>query len=104
MAYTQEQPDTGSAMERVTGTISDGDRVIVRDLSILMLETGPRGGGTGRRGCFDLPRDVMPPRRQRFYRLETSDGRSGQIVFVGPEEIGSHQPTRVRFQTSGPFD
>jgi hypothetical protein len=91
-------------MERVTGTISDGDRVIVRDLSILMLETGPRGGGTGRRGCFDLPRDVTPPRRQRFYRLETSDGRSGQIVFVGPEEVGILQPTSVRFRISGPFD
>jgi hypothetical protein len=104
MAYTQEQPDTGSAMERVTGTISDGDRVLVRDLSILMLEAGPRGGGAGWRGCFDLPCDVAPPRRQRFYRLETSDGRSGQIIFVGPEEIGSHQPTRVRFQSSGPFD
>lgn len=104
MAYTREQPDTGSAMERVTGTISDGDRVIARDLSILMLETGPRGSGTGRRGCFDLPGDMAPPRRQRFYRLETSDGRSGQIIFVGPEEIGKHQPTRVRFQTSGPFD
>ena len=91
-------------MERVTGTISDGDRVIVRDLSILMLETGPRGGGAGWRGCFDWPRDVTPPRRQRFYRLETSDGRSGHVVFVGSEEIGSHHPTRVRFQTSGPFD
>jgi hypothetical protein len=91
-------------MERVTGTISDGDRVIVRDLSILMLETGPRGGGTGRRGCFHLPRDVMPPRRQRFYRLETSDGRSGQIVFIGAEEIESQQPTSVRFRTTGPFD
>jgi hypothetical protein len=89
-------------MERVTGTISDGDRVIVRHLSMLLLETEPRGAGW--RGCFDLPRDATPPRRQRFYRLETSDGRSGQIVFIGSEEIESHQPTRVRFQTTGPFD
>lgn len=91
-------------MEQVTGSISDGDRVIVGDLSILMLEIGPPGGGMGWQGCFDLPPDVTPPHRQRFYWLEISDGRSGQIIFVGPEEIGSHQPTRVRFQTTGPFD
>jgi hypothetical protein len=90
-------------MERVTGMISDSDRVIVRDLSILMLETEPRGCA-GWRGCFDLPRDATPLRRQRFYRLETADGRSGQIVVVGSEEIESHEPMRVLFQTTGPFD
>ena len=103
MAYTQEQPDTGSAMERVTGTIRDGDRVIVRHLPILMLETGPQRG-TGWRGQFDLPGDASAPRRHRFYRLETSDGRSGQIIFIGPEEVGSQEPTRVCFRTTGPFD
>ena len=89
-------------MERITGTISDGDRVIVRNLSMLLLETELRGAEW--RGCFDLPRDATPPRRHRFYRLETSDGRSGQIVFIGSEEVESHQPTRVRFRTTGPFD
>jgi hypothetical protein len=89
-------------MEQVTGTISDGDRVIVRNLSMLLLETELRGAGW--RGCFDLPRDATPPRRRRFYRLETSDGRSGQIVFIGSEEVESHQPTRVSFRTTGPFD
>ena len=88
-------------MERVTGTIRDGDGVIVRNLSILMLEREARGAGW--RGCFDLPRDATPPRRHRFYRLETSDGRSGQIVFVGLEELETQQPARVRFQTTGPF-
>ena len=91
-------------MERVTGTISDGERVIVGGLSILMRAAGPAGGGAGWQGDFELPRDVMPPHRQRFYRLQTSDGRSGQIVFVGSEEKASHEPTRVRFRTSGPFD
>jgi hypothetical protein len=90
-------------MERITGTISDGDRVIVRHLPMLLLETEPRTGA-GWRGCFDLPRDATPPRRQRFYRLVTSDGRSGQIVFIGAEEIESHQPTHVRFRTTGPFE
>jgi hypothetical protein len=91
-------------MERVTGTISDGERVIVGGLSILMLEAGTPGGGAGWRGDFELPGDVIPPHRQRFYRLQTSDGRSGQIVFVGSDESASHDPTRVRFRTSGPFD
>jgi hypothetical protein len=90
-------------MERIMGTITDGDRVVVRQMPMLMLETEPRGRA-GWRGCFDLPRDATPLRRQRFYRLETADGRSGQIVFVGSEEIESHEGTRVRFQTTGPFD
>ena len=90
-------------MKRVTGTISDGDRAIIRDLPILMLQTRASGGGMGWQGNLDWPRDATPPRRQRFYRLQTSDGRSGQIVFVGSEETGSHGPTRVRFRTSGPL-
>jgi hypothetical protein len=91
-------------MERVTGTISDGDRPIIRDLPILMVQTRASGGGLGWHGDLDWPRDATPPHRQRFYRLQTSDGRSGQIVFVGSEETGSHEPSRVRFRTSGPFD
>jgi hypothetical protein len=91
-------------MERVTGTISDGDRAMIRDLPILMLPTRASGGSIGWQGDLDWPRDATPPHRQRFYRLQTSDGRSGQIVFVGPEETGSHEPSRVRFRTSGPFD
>jgi hypothetical protein len=90
-------------MERVTGTISDGGRVIVRHLPMLLVETEPCGGA-GWRGCLDWPRDATPPRRQRFYRLETSDGRSGQIIFIGSEEIEGDQPTHVRFQTAGPYD
>jgi len=91
-------------MERVTGTISDGDRVVVRDMPILMLETRPPGGGMGWQGDFEWPGDATPPHRQRFYVLKTSDGRSGQIVFVAAEDRGSHQPARLRFRTSGPFD
>jgi hypothetical protein len=90
-------------MERVTGTISDGDRPIVRGLPILMLQ-GRESGGMGWQGDLDWPRDATTPHRQRFYRLLTSDGRSGQIIFVGPEESGNHPPTRVRFRTTGPFD
>ena len=91
-------------MERVTGTISDGDWAIIRDLPILMLQTRASGGGMGWQGNLDWPRDAPPPHRQRFYRLRTSDGRSGQIVFVGPDDMGIHEPARVRFRTSGPFD
>ena len=91
-------------MERVVGTISDGAWVIARDLPILLLETRPSGGGVGWQGSLELPRDAVPPRRQRFYQLQTSDGRSGQIVFVGSEEIANLGLALVRFRTSGPFD
>jgi hypothetical protein len=91
-------------MEHVTGTISDGDRAIIRDLPILMVPARASGGGPGWSGDLDWPRDAPPPHRQRFYRLRTSDGRSGQIVFVGPEDMEGHEPARVRFRTSGPFD
>ncbi len=91
-------------MERVVGTISDGGRVIVRDLPILLQETQPPGGGVAWQGHFEFPRDAPPPHRQRFYRLQTADGRSGQIVFVGPDEPASLQPAQVQFRTSGPFD
>ena len=90
-------------MERVTGTISDGNGALIRDLTILMLPAGS-SGDTRWRGELDWPRDATPPHPQRFYQLQTADGRSGQIVFVGPESTGSHEPTRVRFRTSGPFD
>jgi hypothetical protein len=91
-------------MERVTGTISDGDGAIIRDLPIVMRPTRDVGGGMQWRGDLNWPQDATPPRLQRFYQLQTSDGRSGQIIFVGPEETGSHDPTRVRFRISGPFD
>jgi hypothetical protein len=91
-------------MQQVLGTISDGGKVMVRDLPILMQETRPPGGGTAWQGDFDLPRDATPPHPQRFYRLQTSDGRTGQIVFVGAEAATSLELPRLRFRTSGPFD
>lgn len=91
-------------MRCVTGTISDCDGVILRDRPIFMAEDGESGDGPRLHGDLDWPRDATPPHRQRFYRLQTADGRSGQIVFVGPEGTGIHEPTRVRFRISGPFD
>jgi hypothetical protein len=91
-------------MLQVMGTISDGGKVMVRDLPILMQETQPPDGGAGWQGVFELPREVTPPHPQRFYRLQTSDGRTGQIVFVASDEAGGLQPSRLRFRTSGPFE
>ena len=81
-----------------------GGRVIARDLQILLLETRPPGGGVGWQGNLELPRDAPPPHRQRFYRLQTADGRSGQIVFLGSDETTGLPPAQIRFRTSGPFD
>ncbi len=86
------------------GTISDGDRVVARDVAILMLEARTPGDGAGWQGQFDLPLDAIPPHLQRFYRLQTADGRTGQIIFVGTKTTGSLPPIRLRFRTSGPFD
>jgi hypothetical protein len=91
-------------MLQVMGTISDGGEVMVRDLPILMQETRPIGGGLGWQGVFVLPREATPPHLQRFYRLQTSDGRTGQIVFVASDEAGDLQSPRLRFRTSGPFE
>lgn len=86
------------------GTISDDGRPIIRDLPILMLRDLAPDDAVGWQGELDWPRDATLPRRQRFYRLQTSDGRSGQIIFVGPEARGDREPARLRFRTSGPFD
>ncbi len=67
-------------MVRVVGTISDGDRPIIRDVPITMQETRWPEGGTSWLGDFDLPPSMVPPSPLRFYRFETADGRSGQIV------------------------
>lgn len=92
-------------MERVMGTISDGDHVVARDVSILLLEAGSPGDGRAAwQGQFDLPFDAMSPHLQRFYRLHTSDGRTGQIIFVGTNGTESHPTIRHCFRTSGPFD
>lgn len=88
----------------VTGTITDGERALIRDLAILMMPTRAPGDSGGWDGDLDWPPDAPPPHRQRFYRLQTSDGRTGQIVFVGREEPLVRDPIRVRFRTSGPFD
>jgi hypothetical protein len=91
-------------MERVMGTISDGDRVVARDVSILMLEARPPGDVAGWQGQVDWPPDSMPPHPQRFYRLHTADGRTGQVIFIASEGTGKHAPSRLCFRTSGPFD
>ena len=91
-------------MQRVTGTISDGDRVIAHDVPIVLRDERPRGDDAGWQGQFELPRDAPPLQMQRFYRLQTSDGRTGQIIFVGTPGTEGHAPTRLCFRTSGPFD
>jgi hypothetical protein len=89
-------------MVRVVGTISDGDRAIIRNVSITMHETRWPEGGTSWQGDFDLPPSVAPPDPLRFYRFETSDGRSGQIV-VRSVDLVSRQLPHVVFRTTGPF-
>jgi hypothetical protein len=90
-------------MVRVVGTISDGDRTIVRNVPITMHETQWPEGGTSWQGDFDLPPSVVPPNLFRFYRIETADGRTGQIV-VRSVDSDSRQSPHVVFRTTGPFE
>lgn len=89
-------------MVRVVGTISDGDRTIIRNVPITMHETRLPEGGTSWQGDFDLPPSVVPPNPLRFYRFETADGRSGQIV-VRSVDLVSRPSPHVVFRTTGPF-
>jgi hypothetical protein len=89
-------------MMRVVGTISDGDREIIRNVPMTMHETRWPEGGTSWLGDFDLPPSVEPPNPLRFYRFATADGRSGQIV-VRSVDLESRQSPHVVFRTTGPF-
>jgi hypothetical protein len=89
-------------MDRVVGTISDGDETIVRNVPILMQETRWPEGGTCWTGDFELPNSAAPPHPQRFYWFKTADGRCGQIV-VRSVDGESRLCARVRFRTTGPF-
>ena len=89
-------------MVRVVGTIIDGDREIIRNVPVTLQETRWPEGGTSWQGDFDLPPSVVPPNPLRFYRFETADGRSGQIVVRSVDLVGRPSP-HVVFRTTGPF-
>jgi hypothetical protein len=88
-------------MERVIGTIMDGEKLAIEDASIALHQTSS-GGLMAYSGSF-----VLRPGERFFgagdkYTLLAKDGRAGEIL-VERVHAGSHQPTTVFFRTSGPF-
>jgi len=89
-------------MAQLTGTLSDGDKVIVSDVPMVIKPYPPPSGVMGWEGEFVIPQGVNAPNPGRFLQLKTSDGRSGQIV-IESMHADSHGRPRIRFQTSGAF-
>jgi hypothetical protein len=91
-----------SNMGQITGTFSDGERVVFRDVPISIQPTHPSSGISAWRGRFEVPQSATPPHAGQSYLLEVSDGRSGQIHIMRLA-FGKDQVHQVMFQTDGPF-
>ncbi len=89
-------------MAHVTGTISDGDTVLFRDVSIDLQPTNPPGGPNGFRGEFEVPQGGPFIAAGRSCELKCSDGRSGEVL-IRSVRLGSNQPARVVLAMTGPF-
>ena len=89
-------------MAKIIGTLSDGEKIVVKDVSIDLRSTGAPGGLQGFTGSFTLgPHDPFLAPGQS-YTLTANDGRAGRIL-VAKASVGSNKPTTVEFHTSGPF-
>jgi hypothetical protein len=76
--------DRGLHVERVTATIRDGDTVLVEGVDT-WIESNRSPGGLGRwRGSFRVPDGVLLQAGGPF-RLDATDGRSGQIIITNVE-------------------
>jgi hypothetical protein len=87
-------------MALVTGTITHGGTIIVKNAAIDLQPTGAPGAH-GAHGFCSLPSGVVPPPPGTTCLLALADGRSGEIIISG----SSHGPngTVVQFATSGDF-
>jgi hypothetical protein len=91
-----------AVMAQLTGTLSDGDKVIVSDVPMVIEPNASPSGVMGWEGEFVIPQGVIAPNPGRFLQLKTSDGRSGDIVVESVQSSSDRAP-RVKFQTSGSF-
>ena len=89
-------------MPQVTGTISEGDKILVQDVLMSIRENPPTSPTRGFEGDFVLPAGASMPGVGKRYHLDMSDGRSGDIL-IKSAGVGSLQASRVRFASSGPF-
>ena len=87
-------------MAAVTGTLSDGHKVLFQNLS-MSLE--PVGINKSFQGAFYLPPGNAFVGAGKSFRLRCSDGRSGTIRITSTH-INIDQSQNVAFRTTGDFE
>jgi hypothetical protein len=87
---------------QITGTLSDEEKVVCRDVPISIQPTHPSSGISAWRGRLEVPLSAIPPRPGQSYALQMSDGRSGRIQILRLI-ARNNQPYQILFQTDGPF-
>jgi hypothetical protein len=88
-------------MARMTGTISDGERVLFLDVP-MSFHPIP-GVLKGFQGEFYVPQGGTYVTPGKSFQLTVSDGRTGKIL-IKSTHLGSNQGQRVVFQSQGSFE
>jgi hypothetical protein len=89
-------------MDGLTGTISQGGNIVLRDIS-LSIEEGPSSGrARDWQGDFLVPKGQAIPEVGGIYELELSDGRSGGIL-IESAKVGGGRRSVIHFLTVGKF-
>jgi hypothetical protein len=88
-------------MAQVTGTISDGDKVLFQDLPMMLRPTS--GVLKGFEGEFYAPVGSSYVFPGTSFQLTVSDGRAGEIL-IKSTRLGSNQGQQVEFRTQGRFE
>lgn len=91
-------------MPRLPGKIIDANGNTVAEMDVWVEAVQERPGGLKSwHGSCELPNDHRVNINEASYRLELSDGRSGDII-VTNLSLSSHAPAHLRFQGTGPLD
>ena len=88
-------------MRTFQASIRQGDKVIVKKVTVYLEETTRPDGIRTWYGVFQLAGDdpyIEPDK----YRIHLDDNRSGEIL-VTNVTMSSHAPTQVTFMGSGPL-
>ena len=88
-------------MQHFSGNIQDGNQVLVENAEGILFVNAPPGRMKSWHGTFDLPTGKHIEVGGR-YRLELSDGRSGEIL-IKRVHLNSTGMNAVEFQGSGPL-
>ncbi len=86
-------------MAQITGTISDGDKVLFQDIPMILPTSGVLKGFKGELGTTPGGAYLSPG---SSFLLTCSDGRSGKILIVAARP-GPNQGFLVEFRAQGAF-